>query len=270
MCREVPFKYSLSTPLKGSEWSVVAVPGLVKNNFPVRSKRSDLWTENSGALPIALRGDRDQLRDFFIPGANGSGAAPIYSETKKALDRQSEYWEERRIEEEYRLAYVAFTRAKEVLLATASWFGNGENALDPSPFFDWANEISAAQKARAAQSNNLDDFLLTLDKPDYKNPESQTPPQKVWPAPSPRTDLIRKSAELVLTATPLDLTSPIDSTAPVDSTAPLARTKALALDSHESELLSDAQALIAEIAARRQALTVELPKRLSVSTLITS
>ena len=236
---------------KGSEWNVVAVPGLVKNNFPVRSKRSDLWTENSGALPIALRGDRDQLRDFTIPGADGSGTAPIYSETKKALDRQSEYWEERRIEEEYRLAYVAFTRAKEVLLATASWFGNGENALDPSPFFEWANEISAAQKARAAQSNNLDDFLLTLDKPDYKNPESQTPPQKVWPTPSPRTDLIRQSAELVLAATPLDLTSP------------------LSPDSHEFELLSDAQALIAEIATRRQALTVELPKRLSVSTLIT-
>ena len=242
---------------KGSEWNVVAVPGLIKGNFPVRKKKSDLWTDNSGSLPIALRGDRSQLEDFQIPSA-APDKAPLFSETKQALITQSKYWESRRIEEELRLAYVAFTRAKNVLLCTASWFGNGERAIDPSLFFEWANEIAAAQSARAANELSLEKHLLELNKPDYKNPTSENPAQHQWPVVSPRTVLIRESAEKVIAAPAFDIASSLAGAEFSGS-----------LSDAEISLLSDADALIKELTSAREGLRVQLPNRLSVSTLIT-
>ena len=243
---------------KGSEWNVVAVPGLIKGNFPVRKKKSDLWTDNSGSLPIALRGDRTQLEDFKIPAAPSPDKAPLYSETKQALIAQSKYWESRRIEEELRLAYVAFTRAKHVLLCTASWFSTGERVVDPSQFFEWANETAAAQSARAANDLSMENYLLELNKPDYKNPASENPAEHQWPVVSPRAALIRDSAEKVITAPVFDIASSLAGAEFSGS-----------LSDAEISLLSDADALMKELNVSREGLRVQLPNRLSVSTLIT-
>ncbi len=243
---------------KGSEWDVVAVPGLIKNNFPSKKKGSDLWTENSGALPITFRGDRDQLQDFAIPAGSSKGTGgPIYSDTKKALDAQSEYWEDRRIEEEYRLAYVAFTRAKKTLITTASWFGNGEKSLDPSPLFHWAYESSLKQAERAGQSVVAEDF--DTNKPDYNNPESENPPTALWPVTSPRIEKIRRSAELVTAARPLDLGKASEELSNSNESE----------DGFKSQLISDAQSLIIEARSSQSGICVTMPPRLSVSTLIT-
>jgi DNA helicase-2/ATP-dependent DNA helicase PcrA len=271
---------------KGSEWNVVAVPGLIKGNFPVRKKRSDLWIDNSGSLPIALRGDRSQLRDFTIPDAP-AGKSPLFADTKKALKELSDYWEERRIEEELRLAYVAFTRAKQTLICSASWFGSGERPVDPSPFFAWANETAAAQAARlthsAASAEEIEKHLLNLSKPDYLNPASENPASKIWPVHSDRAAKVRESAELVLASKKLDIASEIrkyesssrnDASAHADSGAqshPSAHSNSSATSttSLELSLLLDAQSLIQEVARGRSGLQVELPRRLSVSTLQT-
>ena len=79
---------------KGSEWDYVAIPGLVKDTFPSAAKTSDLWTKNIGSLPIALRGDRDQLKDFVFPEP-----APTYVQVREALERIEGYWNERRLQE---------------------------------------------------------------------------------------------------------------------------------------------------------------------------
>ncbi len=265
---------------KGSEWNVVAVPGLIKGNFPVRKKKSDLWIDNSGSLPIALRGDRSQLRDFAIPDAD-MGKAPLYADTKKALKELSDYWEERRIEEELRLAYVAFTRAKQTLICTASWFGNGERPIDPSQFFEWADETSAIQKARKELSGVTDDlsapdgdymqplpndqaakYLIELNKPDYLNPASATPATRIWPVVSDRAIKIRESAELVLAAQPLEISQLLNSGQSIES-------KSESKSELELSLLEDAVALIKEVKAAREDLQIQLPHRLSVSTLQT-
>ncbi len=229
---------------KGSEWDCVAVPGLVARNFPSSGKASDHWLKDSGALPIELRGDSAQLHDFEFPRdantASGSGAT--YSETKKALEESYRYWNSRRHEEELRLAYVAFTRAKSSLLCTSSWFVTGAGAVDPSELYIWAAETAA--------SHSTESLISIMEKPEGKNPTIDTPRTAEWPRQISIESTIRESAELVRGAKPFDFTQ-----------VPLA-------DEEISSWASDATALINESAAIAAPLTIALPDRLSVSTLI--
>lgn len=229
---------------KGSEWDVVAIPGFVKGNFPSSGKSSDLWLKNSGSLPIALRGDSSQLQDFEFPRVE---SAPTFVQVKKALEDQGDYWKARRYEEELRLAYVAFTRARSHLICTASWFGNGQGAVDPSDLFTWISEV--------AQSHSADSVISAIDKPDTKNPTRENPRTQSWPIDRPIEALIRKSADFVRSAAPISATNLIEA------------------GQKESDIeiagwMEDADALISEIDSRNRTLEIFLPHRLSVSTLI--
>ena len=229
---------------KGSEWDCVAVPGLVVRNFPSSGKASDHWLKDSGALPIELRGDSAQLHDFEFPrDANtASGTGATFAEAKKALEDSYRYWNSRRHEEELRLAYVAFTRAKSSLLCTSSWFVTGAGAVDPSELFTWAAETAAAHSA--------DSLISVMEKPEGKNPTVDTPRTAEWPREIAVVEKIRSSAELVAQAQPLNLQE-------VQSS-----------DSEVASWVSDAMALINEAATIHAPLTITLPERLSVSTLI--
>ncbi len=113
---------------KGLEWDVVAVPGLVEGSFPARSSSSTSfkdghwrmsrsadkgWIGGLSGVPYDLRGDRDGL-----PALRWRSVADL-----SALDREvSDFISaggEHGIDEERRLAYVAFTRARRELLLTA-------------------------------------------------------------------------------------------------------------------------------------------------------
>jgi len=229
---------------KGSEWDCVAVPGLVARNFPSSGKASDHWLKDSGALPIELRGDSAQLQDFEFPRAanTASGTGATFAETKKALEDSYRYWNSRRHEEELRLAYVAFTRAKSSLLCTSSWFVTGAGAVDPSELYIWAAETAAAHSA--------DSLISVMEKPEVKNPTIDTPRTGEWPREISITEKIRESADLVRKAPPIDLAS------------------GAATDPETASWASDATALINEAAAVSGPLTIQLPERLSVSTLI--
>jgi len=222
---------------KGSEWDFVAVPGLVTENFPNSGKSLDLWTSNSAALPISLRGDATQFDDFVFPSG-----APKHVEVRKALDIVKESWKKRREEEEWRLAYVAFTRAKINLLATASWFGNGMDSVDASALYDLVESVVEPKNK-----------IFEMAKPTTENPTRTEPRTGIWPAKSPRSQRIQESIDFVLKtsefASPQEL---LDAAKTPD----------------EISLANDAIALIIEVSERSADLKVKLPNRMSVSTLV--
>jgi DNA helicase-2/ATP-dependent DNA helicase PcrA len=225
---------------KGSEWDFVAVPGLVTENFPNSGKSLDLWTSNSAALPISLRGDASQFDDFVFPSNS-----PKHVEVRKALDVVKESWKKRREEEEWRLAYVAFTRAKINLLATASWFGNGMDPVDASALYNLVETV-----VDSVDSKNK---LFEMDKPTSGNPTRTTPRTGIWPTKSSRSEEIAKSIEYV------------------SKTSPFASPQELldaAKTPEEIGLANDAIALITEVGERGAGLQVKLPTRMSVSTLV--
>ncbi len=93
---------------KGLEWDVVAVPGLSKGIFP-SNRGTAPWPWRPEALPGKLRGDRDDLPVWTDPSPGGCTS---YREaTKEVLAA-----------EDRRLAYVAVTRAREVLLCSGFWW----------------------------------------------------------------------------------------------------------------------------------------------------
>ena len=227
---------------KGSEWDFVAVPGLVAKNFPSEGKGLDLWTSNSAALPIALRGDGTQFDDFVFPSNS-----PKHVDVRKALDTAAESWRKRREEEEWRLAYVAFTRAKINLLATASWFGNGTKAIDASALYNLVETHSSKK-------------IYEMEKPTTENPTRTKPRTGNWPVKSARADVIAQSVSYLESveafATPDDLIS----------AASMPETESLAQDA--ISLAQDAISLIREAGERSRNLQVNLPTRMSVSTLV--
>jgi DNA helicase II / ATP-dependent DNA helicase PcrA len=94
---------------KGLEWPVVVLPDLTAGVFPSRAGRST-WATSAALLPRDLRGDGADLPDI---GDYSAKAFKAYEEELKALDSL----------EELRLAYVAVTRAKDLLVASSHWWG---------------------------------------------------------------------------------------------------------------------------------------------------
>jgi DNA helicase II / ATP-dependent DNA helicase PcrA len=118
---------------KGLEWDVVAVPGLVDKVFPAEAKGVN-WTKARHELPGPLRGDSDDLPLFELAGA---------VDRKEVRDRLEAHHQDlvaRHAQEERRLAYVALTRAKSVLLASGFCWDATKTPRVPSPFL---NELKA-------------------------------------------------------------------------------------------------------------------------------
>ncbi|MGI8759875.1 MAG: ATP-dependent helicase, partial [Jatrophihabitantaceae bacterium] len=112
---------------KGLEWDVVAVPGLVEKVFPAEPKSVN-WTKARHELPGPLRGDADDLPVFTLAGASDR------KQVRDRLVRHHELLIERHQQEERRLAYVALTRARHLLLASGYCWDSTKTPRVPSPY----------------------------------------------------------------------------------------------------------------------------------------
>jgi DNA helicase-2/ATP-dependent DNA helicase PcrA len=124
---------------KGLEWDVVVVPGLADTAFPgVRPADVRGWLTQRGQLPWPLRGDRDGLPSIAIESAADQPDAVA------ELERFVESVKEHLVREERRLAYVAVTRAKSMLLCTGYRWDDAQKPRGDSEFLAAVREACEA------------------------------------------------------------------------------------------------------------------------------
>jgi DNA helicase-2/ATP-dependent DNA helicase PcrA len=223
---------------KGAEWDYVAIPGLAAKSFPSVGKKSDNWITNAGSIPVSMRGDFDQLPNISFENFSDNKSL------KAGLERFSDQWKVRKNLEEMRLAYVAITRAKQGLICTTSHFRNGEKPVAPSTLF----EIFSKSISKIKGGVVLNDTPVPVGR----NPLKENPITGIWPKPSTQVEKIRKVADLTNQAPQLDIKTAL----------------AQAGSEEVKSILLDMQSIINEIKSRKDYLTVTLPSRLSVSTLL--
>ena len=181
---------------KGLEFPVVVLPHVCRDSFP-GGKGTERWTGFAHVVPSELRDDRHVLPE--LPGFT-SKELNAFNEACRAHDRTGDD----------RLAYVGITRAKQVLIATAHWWGpTQKNARGPSEYLEalheqatgefddpWApepcaegeDEVTGEATGQGEVTGELPDAGPVPAAPELTNPMLDQGVEVVWPTPDAPAD----------------------------------------------------------------------------------
>jgi DNA helicase-2/ATP-dependent DNA helicase PcrA len=164
---------------KGAEWDHVVIPGIVDKQFPKAYPQNTIsWLHNEAEIPFPLRGDGAEFPDLDL--------SQLY-EAKAAVQTFKEFKDscaEFRMEEEWRLAYVAVTRAKHTLHCTMSYWDTRTNIDKPSEIFKLICEYL-----------QLPSDVDSEDIPSA-NPLLERDVKEVWPITNSRLEKLEKAAKI--------------------------------------------------------------------------
>ncbi|MDT5068115.1 MAG: ATP-dependent helicase UvrD/PcrA, partial [Mycobacterium sp.] len=234
---------------KGLEWQVVAVPHLSGRVFPsTASPRT--WLSDPADLPPLLRGDRATVSEHGVPVLDTSDVNDRKALSDK-ITQHKRHLDQRRVDEERRLLYVALTRAEDTLLLTGHHWGATE--LKPRGPSEFLVEIRDLIERSATEGDpcGVVDVWAEAPADGDRNPLQASVIERSWPADpaaAARVDLDRGAA---LVASLIG--------GPEDDTA----------DSGDVDgWAADVDALLAERERAVHRPPVALPAQLSVSALV--
>ncbi|UQX12434.1 ATP-dependent helicase [Candidatus Mycobacterium methanotrophicum] len=234
---------------KGLEWQLVAVPHLSAGVFP-STAQARTWLTDAADLPPLLRGDRASAGAHGVPVLDTSDV----TDRKQLSDKISAHrrqLEQRRLDEERRLLYVAITRAEDTLLLSGHhWGATGIKPRGPSNFLTELKDIIDRSAAAGEPCGVIEQWAPTPADGD-RNPLRDSIHEAVWPVDplDGRSADVQRGAALVAAAMSAHAPPP-----PAD-----ADTECWA---------ADVDALLRERARAAHQPAPTLPSQLSVSSLV--
>lgn len=121
---------------KGLEWHLVAVPRQVEPTAQSLGRIGDTW-KTFGVIPDDLRADHIDLQPWW--------AWRTAADRREIMENYKLYKagaQERDLNEQRRLAYVAVTRSMQHLLVTGSYWASGKDARNPNTYLREIEEVT--------------------------------------------------------------------------------------------------------------------------------